>query len=351
MRLVALLAVWTLSIGGAHTRIDPTILPGKIFFVGFNHAQGQAATQHLYVVHANGTEQQKLLLDYSSIWHLTSYRRLQKLSFTSSSETESRNGIFVLDVHEPWKEGQLPTRLHRALPSEFPVKYYSSIVKGVYYDIAFSPDGKSVAGMADKGWLHIADVETGTATAVEGQAVSHSDGPAWSPDGSRIVFRGCVFDDPNCNDVELFIVDASGKNLRQLTNLPRKYSWWSLLWMPPSEKPKYKTMHKSSLPAWSPDGQWIAFNSFGDIYKIRPDGTGLTLVVKDAAYPTWSPDSKMIAYGAFRRDTPPLTAAESPEHAGYRPPNIYVRWADGKGETRITNNRSRLGYLHLNWVE
>ncbi len=62
-------------------------------------------------------------------------------------------------------------------------------------------------------------------------------------------------------------------------------------------------------PAWSPDGEWIAFNNengtLGDIYLIKPDGTDLRRLTSTADISrdgnlVWSPDSKAIAFSADR---------------------------------------------------
>ena len=353
MRILMFFILGFLSLS---TVAAPTInvksLPGKIFFIGYretNEFKGQGAAQQLYVMNANGSDEQRLLPEFSSIWYLTCYPRLRRLSFVSNSDDESRHGQFVLDISEPWQANQLNARLMRALPENFPVRYFTPVDYRSYYPIAFSPDGKFVAGESLQAGLSIADVNTGAVTKVDGQGIWQSAVPVWSPDSSKIVFVADAFGETPSNEAELFIVNRDGSNLRQLTNLPRSYSWWTLLITPTARQPTHKERHNSLAPQWSPDGRWIAFVNFGDLYKIRPDGKDLTLLVKEAAYPTWSPDGKMIAYAAFRPDIPPLTKEEAPDNVGVRSPNIYVSWADGTGETRVTNNRRRFGYFDLNW--
>jgi Tol biopolymer transport system component len=62
-----------------------------------------------------------------------------------------------------------------------------------------------------------------------------------------------------------------------------------------------------SHPAWSSDGQRIAFNAgsvtTSDIYLINLDGSGQTKITSEARanfYPTWSPDGSRLAFSSNR---------------------------------------------------
>lgn len=92
-------------------------------------------------------------------------------------------------------------------------------------------------------------------------------------------------------------------------------------------------------PAWSPDGQRIAFvgqhtTSDGgtEIYVINVDGSGLTRLTNslgDDWRPAWSPDGQKIAFFSFR-DAYGTTDPGNSE--------IYVMNSDGSSQTRITYN-------------
>jgi TolB protein len=113
--------------------------------------------------------------------------------------------------------------------------------------------------------------------------------PAPSPDGRRIVYRKVLaraafdWDLSRTNeDSEVVVADVDGRNEVNLSNDAAFDGW----------------------PAWSPDGAWVAFASnragpanVGQIYLVRPDGTGLRRLTSGAwsnAQPSFAPDGKTV---------------------------------------------------------
>ena len=97
----------------------------------------------------------------------------------------------------------------------------------------------------------------------------------WSPNGSQIVIASIEND-----NWDLYIIDADGKNLRNLTEAFPKDGM-------------YDSHRYNTNPVWSPEGSHIAFDSdqnrnFG-IYIMNADGSNMRELIPNARSAAWSP--------------------------------------------------------------
>jgi Tol biopolymer transport system component len=117
----------------------------------------------------------------------------------------------------------------------------------------WSPDGEQIVYAGERG-LVIQSVDGQASYRLTDDPLDTS--PVWSPDGSQVAFVRRQHD-----HWELYAVDADGGNLTRLTDTPAQ----------PGGQ-----MASSVSPAWSPDGQYIAFytNRAGqwEIWVMKADG-------------------------------------------------------------------------------
>lgn len=188
---------------------------------------------------------------------------------------------------------------------------------------AWSPDGTTIVFGARGGSIHAVDATTGELSLMvqlPGPGLDSIDGLAWSPDGSRLAI---LADDRNGR--QLYAIDADGSDLVLLADLA------------PSADPR---SHSASISAfdWSPDGSRVAY-TIQEWERLTGQGA-LRLLVGPAdasappvetvidefgpsypafwAVPAWSPDGSRIAIG----DATGHLSADSPN---------YVVEADGNG--------------------
>ena len=131
---------------------------------------------------------------------------------------------------------------------------------------------------------------------------------AQAPEEARIVFHS-----DRDGNFEIYVMGADGSNPINLTNHPAV----------------------DKFPAWSPDGEKIAWQSDRDpggdheIYVMDADGSNPINLTNDARYdaaPAWSPDGEKIAW-----------------HGGGE---IYVMDADGRNPINLTNHPGNDAYAY-----
>lgn len=176
-----------------------------------------------------------------------------------------------------------------------------------------SPDGTQIAfvqnnGQADTIWVMERDGKNPRLLYANGWD------PTWSPDGQKILFASQV-----AGSTQLMTINLDGSDLRQVSELPliRGRSDWSsdgsqivtyagrswerelfLIFLDGAPARQVSPPGGNSQgPTFSPDGQWIAFTAYFDlfrnvhgceIYKMRLDGSELTRLTSNT-YCDWQP--------------------------------------------------------------
>lgn len=184
-----------------------------------------------------------------------------------------------------------------------------------------SPDGNSSSQ------IYLLDVAQRQAANLSGVlAVSIEETPAWAPDGQRYAYTSYVNERP-----QIFTYVLKGGARRQLTGE-----------VPGTSTRPASDQGENRDPAWSPNGDHIAFvsNRSGQsqIWMMNADGSGTTQVTNlphgSCASPVWSPDGLRLLFNTtYLQKNPGRPNAE-----------LWVVSVDGRDLRMVTNDA-----LHATW--
>jgi serine/threonine protein kinase len=188
---------------------------------------------------------------------------------------------------------------------------------------AWSPDGRSitfVSNLLNEGAIFVMSAD-GSDPVILTDSASFSADPAWSPDGTNIAYAGYT---KGAAGLRLLVMDADGKNVRDLGAPENPYGYIFPAWSPDGKRLAYggsagasievfvcdgegsnhrqltKLGGSNSLASWSRDGARIIFQhtntgeDTGSLYLMDADGGNLTLILKAAGpreggRPVWKP--------------------------------------------------------------
>lgn len=197
---------------------------------------------------------------------------------------------------------------------------------------AVSPDGRTIAYLGNG--IQLMNPDGSNQRRLVNAA---GERPRWSPDGRRLVYSAengslCGPTTWNCVFTDVWTVDADGAGARKVLDRAVHPVWSTAgrrllfrdfvvgesgavvgsLKLVSRDGSDVQTLSATeaidgqrSAPAWSPNGKWIAFNTYGldgayfehdhTLFVIRPDGSHRRELA-NGTYPAWSPNGKLIAF-------------------------------------------------------
>ena len=264
--------------------------PGSVVF--FSARDGHSNNQ-IYAMNPDGSNPVRLTYDVSSDVDPDVSPNGQQIVFTSNQTDTGNNDIFVRDASGA-------TRDLTNNPANDEWARWSHDGKQIVFDS--NRDG----GVFE---IYIMNADgSGTPTRLTDPPLLGRY-PSWSHNGKQIVFR---------RGIDIYIMNADGSGTpTQLTS---------------EVAPRF-----AQMPAWSPNGRFIAFMSFREgycsVFRMNADGSEQTnLTPKDAGdpatswcsrAPSWSANGQEIFFMSFR-----------PSTAGHN--QVFVMNSDGSNVRQLT---------------
>jgi TolB protein len=191
---------------------------------------------------------------------LTSKRGIAMTGIAFYSDRDGHKEIYMMD-YDGWDQRKLTA--HQSISMSPSWSGQGDFVAYVSY---FGGKGPSI---------YLAEIATGRKTPLVTEG-SFNASPSFSPDGRRVAFARALG-----ANIEIFVCDRDGSNVRRLTN----------------------SGGIDMNPSWSPSGREIAFTSSRSgspqIYVMDAEGANLRRVTFEGEYndgASWSPDGTRLAY-------------------------------------------------------
>ena len=371
--VLALVAAAMAACGGGNGDGDATATPAASATIGagsgiafIGTSPGKPAT-NVYLVDADSGDVQQLTDTEETEWWPVWSRDRQRLGYVTAPLPQT-GGEGTPVPEDPAQRQLVVANADGSDPQRIGGFVLLQTYSGGF---SWSPDAGQIVYMTSDpaeepatSRLSLVNVADGSEVALPEERLGYL--PAWSPDGTQIIFGAFVGDpDESGNrESELFLMNSDGSNVRQLTDRPgpdvdpawspdgSRIAWWgqdpqtessqtqpNRIYMVDVQSGEVTELGEGADPVWSPDGQHIAFilqqQPEGGTFQVAPNADIWVIDIETGArsqltqdpsadlWPVWSPDGQRIAF-VSERDNP----------SG----EIYLMSADGSDVRRLTDN-------------